>query len=174
VLVLSLVVSLLSVMGTALPAIVDLMNLPADTVVVFLDASKIDPSIDPTKRVIDVWTLNGGGSSAIVRSAKLILPHSQDVELEVGNLKDSLVPPKGKTTIRFLSERVDAVKGCSGGDIFAALAQGTAKLEVEIDERNRWGTFVRRNPPVHTDVPGVKLKDWLRDKTDVTATKGCS
>lgn len=166
-LMLSLIVSLVSVVGAVAPALLNILSLPSDTAVIFLDGSKIHDDVDPTKRSIVVRALNGGGSSSIAKRATLLLPKAEPVELEIGNPGDSQVPANGKTDLKLTADKVVPQKDATANEIYAALCTAEVTLQLHVDERNRRGKFKPRVPPVETTVPGPKLHEWLTDKIEV-------
>ena len=169
--VLALLVSLLSVLSTAIPAILYVVRLPSDTTAVVLDP-EYDPEISSTKRVLLVRAFNAGGSSTIVRGATLDLANVNAAAVELSNKtpRNSEVPAGKQTDVKFFASVVRPSQGTTKEKVASLLCTESVDLLLQVDEQTRFGKFVPLAEPMRVAISGRQIRPWILDKMAVEGT----
>jgi hypothetical protein len=166
--VLALLVSLFSVLSTAIPAILYVLRLPSNTTAIVLDP-EFDRNIAQTKRVLIVRAFNGGGSSSIVRGAKLDLSKVRAATVELANQtpRQSEVPAFKQTDVKFFAQVIRPAAGATAGTVAHLLCSQPVSLLLYVDEQTRFGRFVPRTEPLRVSVAGRRIRPWVLDKMTI-------
>lgn len=166
--ILALLVSLFSVLGTAIPVVVRVIRLPSDTTAIVLD-SELDKDISTTKRVLIVRAFNAGGSSSIVRGAKLDLTNVSAMPVELSNEtpKESEVPASKQADLKFFASVVRPVAGATPNAVAKLLCTRSVTLLLNVEEQTRFGKYVFRPEPLRVTIGGRQVRPWVLDKMTV-------
>src|SRR5258706_2636322 len=136
--ILALLISLFSVLGAAIPIAVRVIRLPSDTTAIVLD-SELDKGISTTKQVLIVRAFNAGGSSSIVRGAKLDLTNVSAMPVDLSNEtpKESEVPASKQTDLKFFASVVRPVAGATPNTVAKLLCTRSVTQLLNVDEQTR-------------------------------------
>lgn len=174
--VLALLVSLFSVAGAAIPAVMTAWNKRSQTTAMVLKTD-IDPKVS-SKSIIFVRAINSGGRPALVRDVQLDLkPVKASVDLEILNMEDTEVPGANKTDLRLFAEKVTLDRGQSKKCVMDMLARTDITLTLVVDERNRLGTTIesQKIPAVirGNSRLGESLREWTAQRITEDSGGGC-
>jgi RNA polymerase subunit RPABC4/transcription elongation factor Spt4 len=175
--VLALLVSLISVIGTVAPAVVKLVNYHSKTTGLVL-GTEIDPKVDGSKSILWVRAFNSGGRPSLIRDAELNLaPVRASVDIEILNMKDAQAPASGKTDLRLFADKVNLNPGQTKKCLLELLAKTDVTLTLIVDESDRLGRAIpsQRIPLTvrANSTLGKGLREWTAQRIKGESGGGC-
>jgi hypothetical protein len=143
--VIALLVSLISVITGAAAAVTSAWNYRSRTSVHILGYEVVDKAARQKNYVVLAGVVNSGQRPAIVRSARirfdrLSLKPVPVAKVKVVNMKETLLAPNERATLRLQLDGIDLEKGKTKPDVMRALPKGSLIVEFDVEETSWLGS----------------------------------